>query len=126
MPEAPDSGRATPPFVGEPRPRGESGCARWLGDRNCDKPPVQHVAWTEDLENGPCCPEHWAEARERWDPYDSHPFGGWCLMPETEWHFSWDEPTGEGFCAFPIEDDETIEAVISAEVEAFQDETANV
>lgn len=109
------SPKQPPPFVGEPLPAGLATCVRWLGDRTCGKPAAEHVAWTEDIENGLCCPEHWTEAQQKWFVYDHHSFGGFCGMPGTEWHVSWEQPNDEGFCAFPV-DDET--AAIAIEVEA--------
>lgn len=110
------SAKQPPPFVGEPLPAGLATCTRWMGAGPCGKPAVVHIAWTADMEHGLCCSDHWPEAQQRWFVYDHHPFGGFCAMPGTEWHVSWDQPGDEGFCAFPV-DDETAAIVIEAAID---------
>lgn len=115
------SAKQPPPFVGESLPAGLATCTRWIGtrwigDRNCGKPAVMHIAWTADMDCGMCCSDHWPEAQQKWFVYDHHAFGGFCGMPDARWHVSWEQPNGEGFCAFPV-DDETDAIVIEAELD---------
>ena len=91
-----------PPLLGE-RDSGISTCSRRMATGvDCDKAATVHAIWTEDLENGLCCDEHWADAQAHWSYFDWHPFGGFCAMPGTDLVFSWERPPGE--CVLPLDD----------------------
>lgn len=74
---------ALPPLFGVAPPLA---CSYWLGDRNCGKPGTWHIMWTEDLENGIACDEHFAEVRERWCYYAIHEYRPDCSMPGALYH----------------------------------------
>jgi hypothetical protein len=72
-----------PPLLGESR--SGRACTRWLGDRDCGKPPVAHVIWDEEMENGLVCVEHLAEVGRVWSFWRIHPIGPDCIMPGSEY-----------------------------------------
>lgn len=73
-----------PPLFGEAPSRF---CTRWLGDRNCGKPPVMHVLWDAEMENGMVCATHVHELGSAWAYLQTHELGPDCGMPNSHWFF---------------------------------------